>query len=510
MLFPVALSVENLGLIPRSSKHRHPFPRRYFRFLSAGVLLLTVSLYFKFQLKSERTLSQDEYPTPFSAHSATALPPLYEKWTIYERNLPQHKANALSSESQFLFMANHAHGVGWGNVLQEMFLNAHLAYLTKRTFVFNNYTWDRSEADYSEFKGKIIPSRIPVSTMLSGPIIGTQASVGSVTPYAVSREFFRSVCPSPSVLELEGLKADTPYYEDGFTLMKKWVERINAIDDPCIEISSSSPALFDMWFFFQSGVLSLWPSLRSSPLLTEFSFAPLIESAFSVNRHLFISPSHEIPWSKRILSFLPDVLSIPSVFQAHQFTDRSLGLIPGLMTIHIRRGDFVEFCRSLEQVNSTFQGFNAFPEMLDKFNLSTTGESPEEKWERYRKHCLPSMEEIVEKVGVVRKAAHSAGNEKNQQLDRLYIMSNAPRQWLEELKEAIRQSAHSNGEKWEEIYSSRDLSLTWEQKYVAQTVDMYIATKSQTFIGNGFSSLSSNIMMLRMAKDVHPLNSRLW
>lgn len=59
-------------------------------------------------------------------------------------------------------------GSGWGNVLQEMVLNTHLAYLSGRAFVFDNYTWDRSPSEYSTFNGKKIPSRVPVSTMLAG------------------------------------------------------------------------------------------------------------------------------------------------------------------------------------------------------------------------------------------------------------------------------------------------------------------------------------------------------
>ncbi|THV02287.1 hypothetical protein K435DRAFT_921704 [Dendrothele bispora CBS 962.96] len=397
-----------------------------------------------------------------------ALPPLYEEWIQYERNLPQHfESLPEGNKSKFIFMANHAHGVGWGNVLQEMFLNAYLAYSTNRTFVFDNYTWDRRDSDYSEFKGKTIPSRVPISTMIAGPMIGDPFETEMNASPAVSSEYFRSVCPEPRIIELKDYR---PNWKDGLEIMDRWVNEINSIDDPCIEFSRDSPPLFDLWLFFQNRILSLWPSLRSSPIITQFSFSPLIKSALVSNRHLFFPSSHySFPWD-----WVDD--------------------IPGLMTVHIRRGDFLEFCRELEQVNSDFQGFNAFPEMLDKFNSS---EPTERKWEEYRKHCLPSVDEMVHKIN------------EGTPLKKIFVMSNAPKMWLQQLKETL-QSSTGTDEKWEEIYTSRDLILTREQKYVSQAVDMYIAEKSQTFVGNGFSSLSSNIMMLRMAKSIDPINSRLW
>lgn len=106
-------------------------------------------------------------------------------------------------------------------------------------------------------------------------------------------------------------------------------------------------------------------------------------------------------------------------------------------------------------------------------------------------------------------------------------MTNASPAWLEELKVALRKTYD-----WDQIASSRDLKLSWEQKYVAQTVDMMIGQRAQVFIGNGvsrvymyplrplkwltppiapqFSSLTSNVVMLRMARGVAPEANRFW
>jgi hypothetical protein len=89
--------------------------------------------------------------------------------------------------------------------MQEMVLNAHLAYLAKRTYVppfnttfashapgpyaypsvrvhshnfvssppsgsyvFENYTWDKTSDDFSNYNGKPIPARVPLTALLSG------------------------------------------------------------------------------------------------------------------------------------------------------------------------------------------------------------------------------------------------------------------------------------------------------------------------------------------------------
>lgn len=64
-------------------------------------------------------------------------------------------------------------------------------------------------------------------------------------------------------------------------------------------------------------------------------------------------------------------------------------------------------------------------------------------------------------------------------------MTNARGAWLAELREAL-WSAH----KWEGLATSRDLELDWEQKYVAQAVDMHVAQRAEVFIGNGVRVLS--------------------
>jgi len=207
-------------------------------------------------------------------------------------------------------------------------------------------------------------------------------------------------------------------------------------------------------------------------------------SAYTSNKHLFV------PKALQSSALAGDS---PLVSEAKP--------IPGLLTLHIRQGDFREHCVNLEEWGAVFAGFNSFPELQDRLFPEGGYKTREDRKEGYRKHCFPSIEDIVAKVRQVRKdtrdyakvaASESRSSAKwgstaqYTELRRIYVMTNAPKDWLEELKRALHQDTDGE-EQWEAIHTSRDLVLSWEQKYVAQALDMYVATRSQAFIGNGVS-----------------------
>jgi hypothetical protein len=159
--------------------------------------------------------------------------------------------------------------------------------------------------------------------------------------------------------------------------------------------------------------------------------------------------------------------------------DQSDAPFPGLLVLHIRRGDFRDHCTHLAKWSSDWNGFNAFPSLPDKFTPPPGGgggSTTPENMDLYMKHCFPTIEQIVHKVTEVLKVSEGLKN--------VYVMTNAGIPWLEDLVAALRK-AHQ----WNQIASSRDLNLNWEQKYVAQTVDMMIGQRAQVFIGNGVCGL---------------------
>ena len=200
-------------------------------------------------------------------------------------------------------------------------------------------------------------------------------------------------------------------------------------------------------------LLSIWPYLSKSPVATHWGWSPIVYKAFRKNRHLF-EPTTFWRW---LFNFQKENTS---------------SVISGLLAIHVRRGDFKEHCAHLAEWGADWNAFNSFPEFLDKLDGPTDrGDTAE----LHIRRCYPSIEQIVDKVRQVRKEAASP-------LQYLYIMTNGQTPWVQELKSALAQNMS-----WDRIGSSQDLELTWEQQFVAQSLDMYIAQRADVLIGNGVS-----------------------
>ena len=200
-------------------------------------------------------------------------------------------------------------------------------------------------------------------------------------------------------------------------------------------------------------------------MVTEFRWSSLIIDGFHRNRRLYA----------------------PNGLVAGTPTD-PYPIIPGLLALHIRRGDFENHCRALAEWGSTWTGFNQLPELVDRFSSPPRpedGKVTQAIYAAYAKSCYPSIEAIVQKVVDVKRTR--AG--KN--LSNIHIMTNGKDPWLSELKKAL----HDSG-KWKNISSSRELNVTWEQKYVAQSIDMAVGQRADVFIGNGVGRSPPLILVL--------------
>ena len=208
-------------------------------------------------------------------------------------------------------------------------------------------------------------------------------------------------------------------------------------------------------------IMPVWPDLSQSPIVRLFGWGTLAHAAFEVNRHLF-SP-------------VPLMESYMTASNCLNCVD-PYGPLDGLLALHLRRGDFLKHCTNLGHWGAGFNAFNMFPDFFDQW-IPPQGR-PEDRMAVYLKRCLPTIEQIVEKVEIVRKSRAGKG------LKNIYIMTNGHERWLDELKTALR-DAHD----WELIASSRDTTLTPEQRYVSQTMDMLIGQRAQVLIGNGVSCI---------------------
>lgn len=118
-------------------------------------------------------------------------------------------------------------------------------------FVFDNYTWNRDGPEYSEFNGKRVPSRIPLSVFVAGPLAGgpyLNSTTGLSHPRFVSRHYYNQVCPHPYVVHSSVFKNAVPSNASGLEMLNTWVEMLEKIEDRCVEIQKDTYQLFDIWY----------------------------------------------------------------------------------------------------------------------------------------------------------------------------------------------------------------------------------------------------------------------
>lgn len=328
---------------------------------------------------------------------------------------------------------------------------SYLAYMSNRSFVFEDYTWSHTPFPYTIYDFALRPKRIPLNAFISGPTAG--GPLPSTTPHhprAISAEWWEIVCPPKKRVVVSS--KDAPNKVEGNELIEWWVRKLGDVKEGCIEIDSSEQVVFDRFLFGGPRILSLWPSLSTSPILAEYTWSPLVQSAVSRNFALLQ------PLSTRKL-----------------FDISSKATLTGLVAVHLRRGDYKRHCPRLATWSSTFMGLNQFPTLPDKFDPSLhSGDAQAHAKEAYYlEHCLPTIEQIVTRLHALRV--------ENPTLRRVYVLSNGWGWWLNSLKKALKKDG------WDDLVGSLDVTLDEEQSYVAMAVDMAIAEKAEVFVGNGVS-----------------------
>ncbi|KAJ7498144.1 hypothetical protein B0H11DRAFT_833367 [Mycena galericulata] len=545
---------------------------------------------------------------------ARGLPPLWKRFWEAERVVGDHDSDTREGNG-YLWVANHIWGLGWGNALQELLLNAELAYRAQRAFVFDAYEWEQTGEAYAWYgapppsnnpsgegegggkedgngsgqeneedggkkdgekekkTGSLIPARVPLSALIGGPIIGApfppssawgRQQNGKGHPRAVSRAHFERVCPDPFTVDPSAVKAALDAVDaDAEAVLARWVAELATLG-PCVQIARDASQLFDIWVLgTPSRLLPVWPSFSTSPIVTTFRWSPLVRAALETNRALFPPVERGLrawwfgpgPPDEAALQHPPPYDPFPtgvySATRAEAALEAERVILPGLLALHIRRGDFEEHCENLARWGAGFVGFNSFEELYEgtgradeRFVIPQHRESPENR-ALYMRRCFPSVAQITQRVRAVRREWEARTGRR---LGWVYVMTNGRREWLAELVVALRGDAEMEGVRvtvrgsgrygaarkeqydavqthegesggegegaatftWDGIATSRDLALTWEQRYVAQAVDMYIGTRAEVLIGNGFSTLTSNVVMLRMARGLDPRDMLFW
>jgi len=235
-------------------------------------------------------------------------------------------------------------------------------------------------------------------------------------------------------------------------------------------------------------LLSAWDFLSNSPMMTQFAWSPLVQSVIlQTLPHLGEPKPSTHPPSSPI---------IPETFD-------------GLLAIHLRRGDFDHHCKFLHQYTIPWNAWNCFPDYPDPFFADPSSISTEEKQKLYTEQCFPNLDEIVSRIQLVKtewEAAHQQSGTTTtptpRQLNRIYVMTNADATFAESLRQRL------GG--WKTVVTSRDLAVSPEASEVAVAADMLIGVNAEVFLGNGFSSLTANINLIRRTKGRDPSSTRFW
>ncbi|KAF7421334.1 hypothetical protein PC9H_011857 [Pleurotus ostreatus] len=483
----------------------------------------------------------------------SGIPPDFKDVREYERRLPQHNGNdAMARGDRYLRFPGHLWGHGLNNVLQEALLMSYLAYEANRSYVFEDYVWSHTPFSYTLYDFALRPARIPLNAFISGPTAG--GPMPDVAA-AVSSSFFEKVCPKASRKVISS--RDAPTDAEGSMLIKWWVDKLETVPDRCVEVDSSEKVVFDRFLFGGPRILSILPGMFSSPILSRFSWSPLVLSAITRNFAVLR------PQNLDVLLYSPHagsrVFSASSSLKQSASTDDSSStseshtsistsssssssssstsdsstyppMFEGMLAVHIRRGDYKRHCPRLAQWHSNYMGIAQLPGLPDRFDPSSFDhdegiaasstddevgnerdgntdpeDTPHTREEYYLAHCLPSVSQIVKRLSAVRRE-HNL-QQQNQDtnmtlalppLSKVYVLTNGWSFWLSQLFESLKADG------WEDVVSSFNVegNLDREQKYVGMAVDMAIAERAEVFVGNGFSSLSANIILLRMARGM--------
>lgn len=345
-------------------------------------------------------------------------------------------------------------------------MNAHLAYESKRAYVFQDYVWKHDYYHWPESQFPQNPPHTPLPALISGPAAGGPWEKGDNAPRSVSEAWFDVVCPESERRIINTRDVKPALRESlGDEVLAHWVKLLRDAPERCIEIMPADweedryPQVFDLWLWGSFRILPLWESFSKSPVSRLLGTSPIVQSAIDRNEHLFT----------------PDKVHYRSSCSPYK----------RMMAMHIRRGDFKDNCVSLATWNSTFYSWNLLPFLPDKFippPWLEIGHNSEENMQKYMDHCLPELDAIVQKARDSRDDYIRASKDLYKEtLDVMYLLTNEHGEWLASMKDALKRDG------WDIIVTSNDLELDSEQTDVNMAVDMDIAWRAAVFIGNGVS-----------------------
>lgn len=287
-------------------------------------------------------------------------------------------------------------------------------------------------------------------------------------------------------------------------------------------------------FFGSSKIISLLPDLLASPVLKKFEWSKLVRGAVEKIVDRF-SPT------------CPELDAAPSPTGANH-------TLPGVLALHLRRGDYKRHCTRLKNWASGYMGVmdmlsdrfdpeNGRPRELMAHDNETDSEVEFREARReayYLQHCLPDVRQVVERLrevrneydyswyqdaqqtlnkeqGSERRTPSEAGElgemdiripANKHRLRHVYVLTNGWPSFLEELRLTLMEDG------WESVVGTPDWGntvpalpfrimdgtgdahLNSEERGVSAAVDMEIAQRAEVFVGNGVRVFLSALKVL--------------
>lgn len=330
-------------------------------------------------------------------------------------------------------------GAGFNNQAQEILLYHHLALSSNRTYVYQPLVW----------RPRGTKATVPLSAFLYG-----------VTKHAsISSAGFEDACPPESISHVR-------LRPKGVTHAALWNRAVSLLQSParCVVVDDW---ILNWSYLASSAIPAIWPSF-SRYLASYFAWSPRIrEISDRAYQALKLRPNH---------------LDIPG--------DRYLAL-------HFRRGDFKNHCQILCKKQTGFTTWAVLPGLQPVIlspSLDTTNRSS------VMEHCYPSMERVI--------AAVKVQAEKHPLTTAVHVLHDGA--WdhptVYYLTHRLGSELKAQSRAWaggpiERVTHSGQVPLQWGEADWAVAIDLEIARRADAFIGNGYSSLSTQVIALRLGAD---------
>ncbi|KAF6744716.1 hypothetical protein DFP72DRAFT_64830 [Ephemerocybe angulata] len=422
-------------------------------------------------------------------------PPRYFDLYEEQRNLPQHNLSLPYPEGatgRYVKFTSQINMLGWNNVFNELLMLNYLAYKSKRAYVFQDYVWKMDYFPWEEYMAWTVHARTPLPALIAGPTAGGPWPAGDPAPRSVHQDFWDIVCPPERVKVIWShhvkKEFDLHWTPTSKFIFEKWNKVLLDDTAKCIEVIAPQRDIedfgqvFDLWLWGSDRILPMWEELRDSPVSQLLATSPLIQRAVDRNMHLFKSDVtvHKDPFDQ-------------------------------VFAVHVRRGDYEGACMNLAQWNSTFYSWNQLPYLPDRFTPppgGIPGNNTKENIEFYYNRCLPNVDQIIKRINDARddwEKEMFGVVVPGHFLNTLYILTNDKTSWMTDFKTRL-----INEFGWK-VVTSNDITFgNAQEKDVGMALDMEFARKAAIFLGNGWSSFTSNILHRRLVDKKIPISNRFF